>query len=109
MPNGSNPNLPAGGAFLQPDSDVDALRDEAMAELAELSGRARRLKDGLHHKYDVVKRSTGEKVTDCFVLRPSTDPAARAAMREYARVTPHPELAVDLIRWVNEAEGGADV
>lgn len=39
---------------------------------------------GLYGKYRVYKYPSGEEVTDCFVLRPEKDPAARKALGAYA-------------------------
>ena len=50
------------------------------------------------------KNSDGSLVTDCFILRPSKDPAAVAALRAYAAATDNAELAADIIDWV-----GADI
>jgi len=55
---------------------------------------------GLYGKYIVHKADTGEEVADCFVLRPMKDPAAVAALREYARVTENKALAADIVRWI---------
>ena len=55
---------------------------------------------GLYRKYIVRKADTGEEVANCFILRPEKDPAAVAALREYARVTNNRELASDILRWI---------
>lgn len=55
---------------------------------------------GLCVKYDVKKVETGETVNNCFVLRPDKDPAAVAALRTYARVTPNKALANDIMAWI---------
>lgn len=63
------------------------------------------MNDGpLQHRYDVVKRSTGEAVTDCFVLVPGKDVHAREALKQYARSVRYEnaELANDLYRWLAE-------
>lgn len=60
--------------------------------------------DGLYPKYEVRKADTGEVVTDCFVLRPDRDPAARSALVTYARVTEDEALARDLRRWAHEIQ-----
>jgi len=49
---------------------------------------------GLYAKYEVRKH--GDPVEDCFVLEPSDDPAARAALRAYASATDNEELEADL-------------
>ncbi len=55
---------------------------------------------GLYGKYTVRKNEDGALVTDCFVLRPTKDPAAVAALRAYADSTDNAELAADIISWV---------
>lgn len=55
---------------------------------------------GLHGKYEVYE--DGEPVEECFVLEPDDDPAARAALIEYALETSNDELAQDLRDWVVE-------
>ena len=55
--------------------------------------------DGLKRKYIVIKSNTGEVVQDCFVLRPDRDPAAKAALIEYAKHCQR-ELAEDITRWI---------
>lgn len=59
---------------------------------------------GLCLKYDVIKVETGEKVNNCFVLRPDKDPAAVTALRAYARKTPNKALADDIIAWIGAYE-----
>ncbi len=56
--------------------------------------------DGLYDKYVVTK--DGKVVDDCFVLRPRNDPAARAAIDEYANVTDSPILSVHLLIWLKD-------
>lgn len=92
--------------FLQDRSPeaIDALREEALADIHEQNERRRREEEGLHHKYDVTKRSTGQRVTDCFVLVPSKDPTARKALAAYADATDNPHLAADLRAWVASIE-----
>ncbi len=55
---------------------------------------------GLYGKYTVYKNKDGSLVTDCFVLRPTKDPAEVAALRAYADSTDNVELAADIINWV---------
>lgn len=62
---------------------------------------------GLRHKYDVRKAGTGEAVTDCFVLRPDRDPAARVALLAYAHATEDHALAHDLELWVQALQDAA--
>lgn len=57
---------------------------------------------GLYGKYTVYKNKDGSLVTDCFVLRPTKDPAAVAALRAYAATTDNAELAADIINWVGK-------
>lgn len=59
---------------------------------------------GLYSKYEVYK--DGEFVEDCFVLEPESDPAALAALEEYAHQTDDSELFADLIEWVHSIENG---
>lgn len=49
---------------------------------------------GLYEKYEVYK--DGEQQSGCFVLKPASDPAARAALRTYATETKNEELADDI-------------
>lgn len=42
---------------------------------------------------------------DYFVLLPTRDPAAVAALRAYAKATPDAVLAADLLTWANSIEG----
>ena len=57
---------------------------------------------GLYGKYTVYKNKDGSLVTDCFVLRPTKDPAAVAAIMAYAAATDNAELAADIINWVGK-------
>lgn len=70
---------------------------------------------GLFKKYTVRNNDTGADVADCFVLRPTRDPAARAAAVAYAQAVQadNPELAADLYTWLgtifgNLARGSAE-
>lgn len=56
---------------------------------------------GLYEKYE-VRDEDGSTVDDCFVLEPTDDPAARAALRTYANVTSDSELRQDLREWINQ-------
>lgn len=47
----------------------------------------------------------GEEVTNCFVLRPEKDPAARAALKAYAKATDNKVLARDLTDWLASLKG----
>ncbi|WP_226043335.1 hypothetical protein [Natrinema sp. DC36] len=57
---------------------------------------------GLYDKYSV--RKDGQRVTDCFVLEPGDDPAAREALRTYAAETEDDDLAADLAEWTDDLE-----
>ena len=59
---------------------------------------------GLKDKYLVFKADTGERVGNCFVLRPDKDPAAVEAIRAYARATDNETLAEDIYNWVGKGE-----
>jgi len=60
--------------------------------------------EGLKEKYLVFKADTGEKVRNCFVLRPDKDPAAIVALRAYAETTDNENLAGDIYIWVGKGE-----
>ncbi|ELZ20814.1 hypothetical protein C475_19483 [Halosimplex carlsbadense 2-9-1] len=53
---------------------------------------------GLYEKYEVYKE--GEEVSNCFVLEPEDDSAAREALIRYAEATEDEELADDIREWV---------
>lgn len=63
---------------------------------------------GLYVKYIVTKADSGELVNSCFVLRPSKDPHAYAALKAYAESckTDNPTLWNDIQRWLNVIEQG---
>lgn len=58
--------------------------------------------NGLKEKFLVFKADTGEKVENCFVLRPDKDSAAVAALRAYAEATENDTLANDIYNWVGK-------
>lgn len=58
---------------------------------------------GLYGKYDV--RKDGEPVAECFVLEPTDDPSARAALATYAATTDDDALAEDLRAWLAAYDG----
>lgn len=58
---------------------------------------------GLKEKYLVFKTDTGERVADCFVLRPAKDHAAVEALRGYAGATDNETLAEDIYNWVGKS------
>ena len=57
---------------------------------------------GLKAKYLVFKADTGERVENCFVLRPDKDPASVEALRAYASETDNETLAKDIYNWVGK-------
>ena len=59
---------------------------------------------GLKQKYLVFKADSGERVMDCFVLRPQKDLAAAEALRAYANATDNKVLAEDIRNWIGEGE-----
>ena len=59
---------------------------------------------GLKAKYLVFKADTGEKVDNCFILRPDKDPVAVEAIRAYASATDNETLAEDIYNWVGKGE-----
>lgn len=57
---------------------------------------------GLYNKYKIINRETGQEVEgNLFVLKPGTDPAARAALFTYAAVTDNRQLAIEIHAWVS--------
>ncbi|WP_302083528.1 hypothetical protein [Salinibaculum rarum] len=64
---------------------------------------------GLYEKYKVYK--DGEAVSNCFVLEPEHDSAAREALLRYVEETDDEVLAEDLREWVTDlcTRGGRDV
>jgi hypothetical protein len=66
---------------------------------------------GLYAKYRVTHPGSDSELLDTFVLRPSRDPHARAALAAYAAETTDLALAADLYQWLGhiaraEATGG---
>ena len=55
---------------------------------------------GLYDKYEVRRKETGEICEGCFILRPTTDEAARIAVATYAYATHNPQLRIDILRWL---------
>ena len=55
---------------------------------------------GLKLKFLVFKADTGERIENCFVLRPDKDRAAVEALRAYAEATDNKTLAEDIYNWV---------
>jgi hypothetical protein len=65
---------------------------------------------GLYNKYKILDRETGEKKDgEYFVLKPSKDPAAFAALKRYAEITPNSELASNIESWLEYLEISGDV
>ncbi|GIO84558.1 hypothetical protein J25TS5_14900 [Paenibacillus faecis] len=63
------------------------------------------LNKGLYNKYQIINRETGRVADgDYFVLKPATDPAARAALIAYAETTDNEQLAMDIVFWVSAIE-----
>jgi hypothetical protein len=64
--------------------------------------------EGLYGKYLVYDAEAEGQfdeyhpVSDVFVLRPTNDPAARAALGAYAKATDNLALSRDLWRWLAE-------
>lgn len=58
--------------------------------------------EGLKPKYLVFKRSTGEIVDGCFVLRPDKDMSAVVALSAYAMscMDKNPQLGLDICQWL---------
>lgn len=57
---------------------------------------------GLYNKYQIIHRETGQEVeSNCFVLKPAEDPAARAALMAYAEATDNKQLAIEIAVWVS--------
>ncbi|MFC1514494.1 hypothetical protein ACFL5X_01160 [Candidatus Omnitrophota bacterium] len=61
---------------------------------------------GLYDKYKVIRAESGEEVDGAFILRPSTDTAARIALATYAEATHNPKLARDIRKWLKELRKG---
>ena len=59
---------------------------------------------GLKAKYLVFKADTGERVENCFVLRPDKDHASVEALRAYASATYNETLAKDIYNWVGKGD-----
>ncbi|MEC0167400.1 hypothetical protein [Paenibacillus graminis] len=56
---------------------------------------------GLYNKYLIFKQNGNKVDGDCFVLRPTKDPAARAALMAYAEATDNQQLAMDITVWLS--------
>ena len=61
---------------------------------------------GLYSKYEV--RKDGERVENCFVLEPESDPVAREALWTYATTTDDEQLEMDLKDWLLNTVGSAE-
>lgn len=88
------------GAKVEIMADAD-VADEMMTALNTISEVANNpAGDGLYGKYAVFDGH--DPRDDVFVLDPSDDPAARAALRAYAANTNDETLAEDLLDWVGD-------
>lgn len=87
------------------------LRNNALLELYRVIEARLKLPvedtHGLYPKYWIVNKQSRQEVTGAFVLKPETDPYARVAMRIYAQAvyTASPQLALDLIAWIDALDG----
>lgn len=59
---------------------------------------------GLKLKFLVFKADTGERIENCFVLRPDKDNVAVEALRAYAEATDNKMLSEDIYNWVGRDE-----
>lgn len=57
---------------------------------------------GLYDKYTIKRTATGEICDGCFILRPTTDIAARTALAAYAEATHNPVLGKGIRKWLKE-------
>jgi hypothetical protein len=69
------------------------------------TGAGREREKGLYEKYEVYKGN--EPVSECFVLEPGSDAAAREAISAYADETADEDLADDLRDWIRSIESDA--
>ena len=60
---------------------------------------------GLYDKYVVTRKATGEVCDGGFVLRPTTDTAARVGLAAYAEATHNPRLGKEIRVWLKELRG----
>ncbi|MFF2016242.1 hypothetical protein [Paenibacillus sp. NPDC058177] len=57
---------------------------------------------GLYNKYQIINRETGQEADgQFFVLKPASDPAARAALVTYAEATSNEQLGIDISTWIS--------
>ncbi|WP_036648353.1 hypothetical protein [Paenibacillus wynnii] len=57
---------------------------------------------GLYNKYQIINRETGQEADgNYFVLKPTADPAARAALMAYAESIDNQQLAMDITVWIS--------
>lgn len=86
------------------------MEPEDMPELEDDVFTATAKAMGLYPKYDVIKRTTGELVTDpVFVLNPQTDPLALVVLDLYAGLAlmdGYTELANDIGAWTHRIKHG---
>ncbi len=88
---------------------VDHLIENGVTVGKPLEGHLRPIDayEGLKGKYLVFKADTGERVENCFVLRPDKDKAAVEALRAYAEATDNKILSEDIYNWVgSNMDGG---
>ena len=62
---------------------------------------------GIYDKYEVRRKETGEVLDNCFVLRPTTDTAARIGLAAYAEATHNPQLAREIRVWLKKLRKGS--
>lgn len=58
--------------------------------------------EGLYSKYTVINNQTGLEVSDCFVLKPTKDEAARLALLYYAEICGNEDLRNDIKAWLDK-------
>ena len=61
---------------------------------------------GLFNKYRIINTVTHNPVEGAFVLRPTRDATALAALIHYAALTPNLTLAADLEAWIDRIGRG---
>lgn len=60
---------------------------------------------GLHDKYTVLDKATGQPIkARGFTLLPEKDPAALGALKTYAAMCSEPRLKAQLLEWIREIE-----
>lgn len=61
--------------------------------------------EGLYSKYTVINNQTGLEVSDCFVLKPTKDEAAKLALLYYAEICGNEDLRNDIKAWLDLSYG----